>query len=234
MGVPVAEAGPAGGRRGGGAAAAPAGATGARGRQPQQRQQQQQQPQRQRKKEQVQGKQRRKPNAKQPQQQGKKAAQGQRSSSLPAQADVTTCTGDLRDQNNKSRMLARNATLIGDSGFDANSGTRTIGDGRWMLDADPIGAGSFSIVWRATSAENGMVAACKEITTHNLSPAVAKSLAGEIKLMREMPDHEHIVGLVELIKVSMRRCRKGGGRRDAGRSHCAHMHLSARGLEEKT
>lgn len=72
--------------------------------------------------------------------------------------------------------------------------------GPWGLQ-QPIGSGSFAIVWRAHHLTSGKVAAVKEINTDRLSKKLAESLASEISVLQRT-SHKNIVGMLDLIKVT--------------------------------
>lgn len=74
--------------------------------------------------------------------------------------------------------------------------------GHWILDAAPIGQGSFAIVWKARHSVTGQQAAVKEINTDKLNQKLKESLTSEINVL-EKTRHRNIVGLLDLIKVTV-------------------------------
>jgi serine/threonine-protein kinase ULK/ATG1 len=72
--------------------------------------------------------------------------------------------------------------------------------GSWRLDRQPIGSGSFAIVWRARHAENGQEAAVKEINLSKLNSKLRQSLESEVSILKRI-QHENIVQLHEVIEV---------------------------------
>ena len=76
-------------------------------------------------------------------------------------------------------------------------GERVVGN--WVLE-QPIGSGSFALVWRAHHAQSGALAAVKEINTDKLNRKLQESLASEISVL-EQTKHTNLVGLLDLLKV---------------------------------
>lgn len=77
------------------------------------------------------------------------------------------------------------------------SQARTVGN--WILE-QPIGSGSFALVWKARHAQTGRPAAVKEINTDKLNRKLQESLASEIDVMERM-SHQNVVGMLDLLKV---------------------------------
>eukprot|EP00983_Pelagomonas_calceolata_P088998 1157266-Pelagomonas_calceolata.AAC.1 len=76
---------------------------------------------------------------------------------------------------------------------------------KWALE-QPIGSGSFAIVWKAHHVVDvELVAAVKEINTEKLNPKLQESLASEISVLRRTR-HDNCVQLLDLMKVSCTDC----------------------------
>jgi len=70
---------------------------------------------------------------------------------------------------------------------------------KWALE-QPIGSGSFAIVWKAHHVVDvELVAAVKEINTEKLNPKLQESLASEISVLRRTR-HDNCVQLLDLMK----------------------------------
>jgi serine/threonine-protein kinase ULK/ATG1 len=69
----------------------------------------------------------------------------------------------------------------------------------WGLE-QPIGSGSFAIVWKAHHSQTGSVVAVKEINTDKLDEKLQLTLASEISVLQQI-NHKCIVQLIDFIKV---------------------------------
>jgi serine/threonine protein kinase len=71
---------------------------------------------------------------------------------------------------------------------------------QWALE-QPIGSGSFAIVWKAHHVVDvELVAAVKEINTEKLNPKLRESLTSEISVLKRTK-HVNCVRLLDLMKV---------------------------------
>eukprot|EP00798_Chlamydomonas_sp_ICE-L_P022284 gene22284-29361_t len=104
------------------------------------------------------------------------------------------------------------------------TGPRIVGN--WELE-QPIGSGSFAVVWRAHHIRTGKMAAVKEINTDKLNRKLQESLASEIAVLQQV-QQRNIVGFQDLIKepgrihVVLEYC--GGG--DLGHYLRHYQHVS--------
>ncbi len=71
--------------------------------------------------------------------------------------------------------------------------------GSWRLE-QPIGSGSFAVVWRARHCTSGVLAAVKEINTARLSGKLQASLASEVSVLQRT-SHRNLVGLLDMVQV---------------------------------
>jgi serine/threonine-protein kinase ULK/ATG1 len=80
-----------------------------------------------------------------------------------------------------------------------DTGQRCIGD--WIVDACPIGQGSFAVVWKATHRTTHQPAAIKEINLAKLNARLRESLESEISVLSQI-SHPNVVQLYEVLETN--------------------------------
>jgi serine/threonine-protein kinase ULK/ATG1 len=84
----------------------------------------------------------------------------------------------------------------------SESGQRCIGD--WIVEPQPLGQGSFAVVWKATHRTNhGLLAAIKEINLTKLNARLRQSLESEISVLSRI-SHPNVVQLYEVLETNNR------------------------------
>ena len=78
------------------------------------------------------------------------------------------------------------------------SGQRCIGE--WIVDANPLGQGSFAVVWKATHRATAQPAAIKEINLSKLNARLRQSLESEISVLSRI-SHRNVVQLYEVLET---------------------------------
>ncbi|KAL4529998.1 hypothetical protein Ndes2437B_g08473 [Nannochloris sp. 'desiccata'] len=78
------------------------------------------------------------------------------------------------------------------------SGQRCIGD--WLVDPQPLGQGSFAVVWKATHRATSCPAAIKEINLTKLNSRLRQSLESEISVLSRI-SHQNVVQLYEVLET---------------------------------
>lgn len=78
------------------------------------------------------------------------------------------------------------------------SGQRCIGD--WIVDPQPLGQGSFAVVWKATHRATSRPAAIKEINLTKLNSRLRQSLESEISVLSRI-SHQNVVQLYEVLET---------------------------------